>query len=45
MDSYFGSNLQFVRIDLSIDVVLRVIAENVMFKASSYGLQKKKDYY
>ena len=29
----------FVKIDLSIDVVLQVIVKNIMFKARRYGLQ------
>lgn len=38
MDSlYFGSNPIYVRIDLSIDVVLQAIVKN-MFIARSYGL-------
>ena len=35
MVSYFGSSLQYV----SIDVVLQLIMKNIMFKALSYGLQ------
>ena len=39
MDSYFGTNQQFVKTDFSINVVLQVIVVNVTFKPRTYGLQ------